>query len=220
MIMGLSSLTKFLRPKQKVCCITSLLVIMRWQDTSSKMFFWPFLTFLSCDSRSCKTDVKILALGLQNANCKMKNEALRKSWFLSWKLKKWGIHWRARNMPNSNNMHPLSLGGGGAEMEKMRFRYYVVNHVSMMFSLLVLSFTIFTFDPIWNIYRIGNAMTLLLVAVTFKLSVAGTLPPISYLTYLDVSWPTNSSPLLPGRKFSTKCRELKAVSSISAAHRS
>ncbi|XP_075260129.1 uncharacterized protein LOC142351814 [Convolutriloba macropyga] len=66
-----------------------------------------------------------------------------------------------------------------------RIKYYVVNHVSMMFSLLVLSFTIFTFDPIWNIYRIGNAMTLLLVAVTFKLSVAGTLPPISYLTYLD-----------------------------------
>ena len=62
----------------------------------------------------------------------------------------------------------------------------MVNHVMVMFSLLLLSFTVFTFDPIWNIYRIGHAMTLLLVVVTFKLSVAGNLPPISYLTYLDV----------------------------------
>ncbi|XP_063720124.1 uncharacterized protein LOC134846669 [Symsagittifera roscoffensis] len=66
-----------------------------------------------------------------------------------------------------------------------RIKYYVLNHVSIMLCLLVLSFSFFTFDPVWNLYRIGNAMTLLLVAVTFKLSVAGTLPPISYLTYLD-----------------------------------
>ena len=66
-------------------------------------------------------------------------------------------------------------------------RFYMLNHVLIMFSLILLSFTLFTFDAVWNLYRIGSSMTLLLVAVTFKLSVAGTLPTISYLTYLDVS---------------------------------
>ncbi|XP_063718584.1 uncharacterized protein LOC134845567 isoform X2 [Symsagittifera roscoffensis] len=67
-----------------------------------------------------------------------------------------------------------------------RSKFFMVNNVLLMFSLIVLSLTIFAYDPSWNMARISSSMTLLLVAVAFKLSVAGTLPLISYLTYLDI----------------------------------
>ncbi|XP_075260033.1 uncharacterized protein LOC142351768 isoform X2 [Convolutriloba macropyga] len=67
-----------------------------------------------------------------------------------------------------------------------RSKFFMVNNVLLMFSLIVLSLTIFAYDPDWNMARISSSMTLLLVAVAFKLSVAGTLPLISYLTYLDI----------------------------------
>ncbi|XP_063721454.1 uncharacterized protein LOC134848049 [Symsagittifera roscoffensis] len=66
-----------------------------------------------------------------------------------------------------------------------RTKFFIVNNVMLMFSLVVLSLTCFAFDPGWNTSRISGSMTLLLVAVAFKLSVAGNLPVISYLTYLD-----------------------------------
>jgi len=64
-------------------------------------------------------------------------------------------------------------------------KFYILNNVLLMFALVVLSLTAFAFDPSWNTSRVGSSMTLLLVAVAYKLSVAGSLPFISYLTYLD-----------------------------------
>ena len=104
-----------------------------------------------------------------------------------WKLFK---HVESNKLPGTSNCDVELRHTAGYVIAKCRVvrrsQYFMFNNVIVMFCLVLLSFTIYAFDPLYNMSRIGASINLLLVAVAFKLSVSSDLPLISYLTYLDV----------------------------------
>ncbi|XP_012944007.1 uncharacterized protein LOC106013283 [Aplysia californica] len=78
--------------------------------------------------------------------------------------------------------HPVLVASCRA---RRRLGFYLWNVVIIVFLILGLSLTILAIDPTGN-DRLGVTMTLFLTAVAFKLVVKTTLPPVSYLTYLDL----------------------------------
>ena len=63
--------------------------------------------------------------------------------------------------------------------------YFINNIVILMFMITMLSFAAFAVDRSQTGERLSVSLTLLLTAVAFKFVVAGSLPPVSYMTILD-----------------------------------
>jgi hypothetical protein len=65
-------------------------------------------------------------------------------------------------------------------------QYFVLNAFLLMFLICMLSFNVFSISPTIPASRISAQTTLILTSVSFKWVVNRSLPPIGYLTTLDV----------------------------------
>ncbi len=67
-----------------------------------------------------------------------------------------------------------------------RSEYYISNVVFILFLLVLCSFSSVATPPGDFSTRISVSLTVLLAATAYKFVIAGMLPPVSYLTYLDM----------------------------------